>query len=903
MAARNTEKISEEGRNIIIENKRGALFKLNFSENFQLASAERSSGAKCHFRFDDDDRPIGFELANQESVTLGYKDDLPTIVGVNGQNLEIFYNKDQQISRVIFPDQRGFKFEYDDNQKLIALTNRAGEVRRYSTSIEDGKLVHELVDPLGRVTQLKMDTYGGIENLIFPDGSTIDSRYDDEFDVEIIKLRNGKEKRVYSDGIHIERIEWQDGNYRSVDVNDSNQIEGIGNPSGEIAYKYSNDKLSSESFNDSEITYTYDDDLLQVVKYPSELAVTYEYSENEELSLVKVNSDTLRYDYDSLGNLDKIIYPNGLVEYQKNLSFSGIQESRITNANGDHITSQIYSYDFLGRLIRYNNYAEGVNQDLRLNYDHADRLTHADDVNSSYSENFSYDKKGNIVRSISDEIAYGDTDEIRSFNGISLPYDLAGNLLGYFDKSRGELNFTYGDDGTLATAQVGNEVWEYFYDGLGRRVGKSNRREQFRYSWSGEKLLSEEYKNHNETIIRDYVYAESNIPVAFVENGKTYWMHRDIRGAITNVSDSNGHLVWTASYTAFGEAVIIKSQIRQPWRLNGHYFDDETGLHYNVARYYSVTLRSYLSLDPKWLLFGATNYSYAANDPYNKIDTDGNLPEWVNTANIASIGAGIIAGAIAGGSAVAAGAAIASAIGISAPAIAIAAGSLAALAVVGALSGAVAGLVESIVKDKLEGKEVCWECAANAAKTGAALGLVLGPVGKVFVKATRILPNKWKLPIASLAKHSKYQFESLTSKAGLFLSKVQRIRRINAIRYYFKAAESSRKWGKNRIKNHVAGIDFSQKVEVVIIPKGTTLIQYQKLGDPIGNYFAIPGTPANKLGIDPTNKVIKVFVTTKDVEVLKSSTSSIKDVWSSPGKVVITEGGGTQFFIIDPINI
>ena len=94
-------------------------------------------------------------------------------------------------------------------------------------------------------------------------------------------------------------------------------------------------------------------------------------------------------------------------------------------------------------------------------------------------------------------------------------------------------------------------------------------------------------------------------------------------------------------------------------------------------------------------------------------------------------------------------------------------------------------------------------------------------------------------------------------------------------------------YAPKRIDSHLAGIDFDKPVEVVTLPKGTRVTQWQIPGGPQGNYYALPGTPAQRLGIAPAaldrttgqivNKVSTTYVTNSDVEVLKSTAAAIQD--------------------------
>jgi hypothetical protein len=140
---------------------------------------------------------------------------------------------------------------------------------------------------------------------------------------------------------------------------------------------------------------------------------------------------------------------------------------------------------------------------------------------------------------------------------------------------------------------------------------------------------------------------------------------------------------------------------------------------------------------------------------------------------------------------------------------------------------------------------------------------------------------------------------------------------------YDKAWEFYRSQGfaDERIEGHLRGIDFSKPIEVMTLPKGTLIQQTQPPGAPQGSYYAPPGTEPGKLGIAPqgdvrgpdgdivvghADKGTKIYVTTEDVVVLKSTASKIEDNWSMheigtssrDGTPIpfLAEGGGVQYF-------
>jgi RHS repeat-associated protein len=67
-------------------------------------------------------------------------------------------------------------------------------------------------------------------------------------------------------------------------------------------------------------------------------------------------------------------------------------------------------------------------------------------------------------------------------------------------------------------------------------------------------------------------------------------------------------------YDAWGKVKKLPvDEVEQPIRLQGQYFDDETGLAYNRFRYYDPQIGAFVSQDPLGLVAGENVYAFAAN--------------------------------------------------------------------------------------------------------------------------------------------------------------------------------------------------------------------------------------------------------------------------------------------------
>ena len=85
---------------------------------------------------------------------------------------------------------------------------------------------------------------------------------------------------------------------------------------------------------------------------------------------------------------------------------------------------------------------------------------------------------------------------------------------------------------------------------------------------------------------------------------------------------TSGAVVWSAVYDSFGNCQVdASSTITNNLHGPGQYHDAETGLYYNLNRYYDPATGRYLSTDP--IEDGLNLYAYCFNNPDNLMDPEG----------------------------------------------------------------------------------------------------------------------------------------------------------------------------------------------------------------------------------------------------------------------------------------
>jgi YD repeat-containing protein len=223
--------------------------------------------------------------------------------------------------------------------------------------------------------------------------------------------------------------------------------------------------------------------------------------------------------------------------------------------------------------------------------------------------------------------------------------------------------------------RTGQPVARYAYNAFGERVSKTvtgpDGAESTRYFlYQRQRLVAE--VDGSGAVDRQYIYLNGK-PIATIEPDRILAIHTDHRGAPLAMTDEQQRIVWKISYRdAWGQAQAIETKDTTPsmWRshmhrvslgrigeashsstrlnlrLPGQYEDQETGLHYNLHRYYDPRERvethspasqpikhradanqvnqhgkgRYLTPDPLGYPDGPDPYLYASGDPLNKID-------------------------------------------------------------------------------------------------------------------------------------------------------------------------------------------------------------------------------------------------------------------------------------------
>ena len=161
--------------------------------------------------------------------------------------------------------------------------------------------------------------------------------------------------------------------------------------------------------------------------------------------------------------------------------------------------------------------------------------------------------------------------------------------------------YDWQSDGMLARVirPDGKEV-SFAYDALGRRIRKSFAGTTTHFVWDGNVPLHEWTKTaeSEESVITWLFEQDTFVPAAkLVANGECFSIVSDYLGTPMQAYDKEGNKVWEQELDIYGRQRKRPSAFI-PFKYQGQYEDEETGLYYNRFRYYDPNTGGYISHDP-----------------------------------------------------------------------------------------------------------------------------------------------------------------------------------------------------------------------------------------------------------------------------------------------------------------
>ncbi len=561
---------------------------------------------------------------NEERLLYDLKGRLTKHIDKNGGQTAYRYDPEGQLIQIEDPLCNQTSHRYRGFNKRVETRNANGDAIRFEYH-PDGKLA-AIVNENGESHSFTYDFSGKLTRDTGFDGLTHCYEYNRTgFPVHIGRSDGSSFKLGY--------------NKKGMPIN----IKGVDADGtvSRISYEYDIANRLVEARNENcRLRFEYDSLARTVKEYQNDFFIERTYdSEGNLAKLENSFGDEIEYVYDDFHLLSEIILPDGKkIRYARNElghpverhlpggAYSKCAHDAMNNLlsqelkrNGDVLVKREYKYDAKGRVVFVDDSTRGKKT---YHYDHNGQLVHV--VRSDgKTEIYEYDAAGNILSSgRGDRAKYEKGNRLVSINGTSCRYDHRGNLItkknsrGFHAYRYNVFNQLIGYEGPDGQALV------FQYDPFGRRIKKVAAGDERNYYWDDYKIAGE---SSNEMEKRYFYYPKSFTPICCYIDAEPFFYHVDCLPAPSIMTDAAGKIVWSGMYETYGYCETGKeSEIENPLRFPGQYYDKESELNYNVCRYYDAESGRYITHDPISYLSNEFNlYRYAKNAPTHRTDPTG----------------------------------------------------------------------------------------------------------------------------------------------------------------------------------------------------------------------------------------------------------------------------------------
>ncbi|MGW4644937.1 colicin E3/pyocin S6 family cytotoxin [Kitasatospora sp. NPDC004289] len=530
-----------------------------------------------------------------------------------GHRWEYGYDAELRLDTVTGPDGRAWRYGYDEAGNLASETDFDGRTVRYEHDAA-GQLTRR-TNGAGQSVDFSWDALGRVTGQTTDTGARTDFRYD----------REGNLEHARNDAVHLEFTH-----------------DALG-------------RVLTESANGLVLTNRYD--LLgqrTERRTPGGTVTTWQHDPNGRTVTAETAGLRLAYGHDAAGRESHrwIGTRTALTSTWDDLDRLTAQQLVAVDEGQPAGASRRLD----GRSWTYR--ADGVPTSLsedRTGTRHFD-LDPLGQVTASrsaaWSESYAYDPLGNPIRADLPSAAAGDRvldgSLLRRAGRIRYEYDGQGRLtarhLRTLSGQQRSWHFHYDSHDRLTSADTpAGEHWRYLYDPLGRRTAKQSVDpadgtvlDETRFCWDDEVLVEEgrHDADRSAVVLTSWDYApDSWRPVAQVRRVRSatgtveeqrHAVLTDLVGSPTELVTADGTVEWRRAATLWGLTAPAGGPggvgtADCPLRFPGQYQDDETGLHYNLHRYYDPETARFTGPDPLGLAPAPNHYAYVTN-PLDEID-------------------------------------------------------------------------------------------------------------------------------------------------------------------------------------------------------------------------------------------------------------------------------------------
>jgi RHS repeat-associated protein len=529
-----------------------------------------------------------------------------------GERHEFTHDTELRLTRVTNPLGHNWSYRYDRAGRLVAETDFDGRTRRYELDAAGQHIA--TITPLDAVISYTYDPMG-----------------------RVVRKDAAGEITEYA-------------------YDTTGRLLQAAGPQGELVYQYDRRGNVKTELSDGRVTaYRYDAAGRRVRRVtPSGATTTYTYDAAGRLSGLDCGGHRIALTHDAAGRELAREFGEVLALTSAWDAAGRLAEQHLT-ASGTDLFHRAYAYRPDGHLTAAHDSLRGTR---RFTLDRAGRVTGV--AADGWRESYAYDAAGNQTAAALPERHPGsDNAGERTYRGTRIEragatryeHDPAGRLV---RRTRTRLSrkpdtwaYVYdAEDRLTGVTTPDGTRWRYRYDPLGRRTAKQRLAddgttvaEETRFSWDGT-VLAEQVTTAPGQLPDPVALTwdhRGRTPLAQTErrldaatqqeiDARFLAIATDLIGTPSELLDDTGRIAWHTRTTLWGTTTWnADATAYTPLRFPGQYFDPETGLHYNVHRYYDPDTARYTTADPLGLTPAPNPATYVGN-PHTWTDPLGLSP-------------------------------------------------------------------------------------------------------------------------------------------------------------------------------------------------------------------------------------------------------------------------------------
>ncbi len=634
-----------------------------------LQSATDWMGHATHYRFDAFGRVTERRGPLGEATQFRY-DVIGNPVQVrlpDGNQLAASYDHAGNLTRLIDANGHATRWRYGPCSRLLARTDPVGGTVHYLWGSEPGRL-DALVNEKGEHYRFERDGAGRIVREVSFDGAVRSFALDGEGHSLAYTNANSETIAIRRDALH-----------RVIDqqLPDGEQIEYGFDPLGRLIKAVNADaavaierdalgRITRETQGSDWVASGYDS-VGNLVTTRTSLGheARYEHDANgRQTAIVTAGGKRIAFERDANGQETARQMPGGTRLTQRFDIMGRLVEQRVAGSGGHashpadglgpagDLVRRDYHYDRNGALTRI---VDGRWGQVDYAYDPAERLlsalwqrgaTGAQQLGGP-SEQFAYDPAGNLTRmraqagfgtpgptaASDDTLEYGPGNRLLRKGTTRFEYDAEGRRIRKIENADGPAPKVWvyewnALDRLKKVTRPDGEAWAYRYDALARRFSKQllsqaddggSRRQPKaeRFIWDKDVVAHHRLEGSDDST---WLFEPTSFaPLAKVVAGHVQALINDHLGTPRELLSESGTVLARAAAGAWEGGAWSHDC---PVGFQGQWSDDESGLRYNLSRYYDSRLGSFISADPIGLSAGENHYFYCKS-PINWIDPFG----------------------------------------------------------------------------------------------------------------------------------------------------------------------------------------------------------------------------------------------------------------------------------------